>query len=227
MNIIEIKNLTKSFLQGSNKINILNELNLVVPAASKVGIVGQSGSGKSTFLSLMSGLDKPDQGEILVNNCDITKMSEEELTEFRAKNLSIVFQQYHLVAHLTALENVMLPLEILDHDLSKKNIKDKAIELLKEVGLEKRLSHFPSQLSGGESQRVAIARALITTPKVILADEPSGNLDLETGTKVMNLFMSIIDKYQITTLLVTHNPELASLCQSVYKLNHGKFEKLK
>ncbi|MCK6597955.1 MAG: ATP-binding cassette domain-containing protein, partial [Bdellovibrionaceae bacterium] len=166
-------------------------------------------------------------GQILVNNNDITKMSEEALTEFRAKNLSIVFQQYHLVAHLTALENVMLPLEILDHNLSKKSIKYKAIELLNEVGLEKRLSHFPSQLSGGESQRVAIARALITTPKVILADEPSGNLDLETGTRVMNLFMTIIDKYQITTLLVTHNPELASLCQSVYKLNHGKFEKIK
>lgn len=223
--MIHVENLNKSFEQNQNQISILKNLSLDVEAGEIIGLVGQSGSGKTTFLTLMSGLEKPDQGKIIVNSIDIVKLSEEELTQFRAKNISIVFQQYHLIAHLTALENVMLPLEVLG--IHHKEAMDKALSLLKEVGLENRVDHFPSQLSGGESQRVAIARALVTTPKVIYADEPSGNLDQETGAKVMSLFMDIVKKYHITTLLVTHNLELAGLCQKVFKLQNGHFEKLK
>lgn len=223
--MINVENINKSFEQNQNQISILKNLNLIVEPGEIIGIVGQSGSGKTTFLTLMSGLEKPDQGRIVVNNTDIVKLSEEELTHFRANNISIVFQQYHLISHLTALENVMLPLEVLG--VSSNEATEKAMTLLKEVGLESRVDHFPSQLSGGESQRVAIARALVTTPKVIYADEPSGNLDQETGAKVMSLFMNIVKKYQITTLLVTHNLELAGLCQKVYKLQNGHFEKIK
>lgn len=223
--MITVSHLTKSFIQNQNTISILKDLVLNVPSGEKVGILGQSGSGKTTFLSLMAGLEKPDSGEIQIGGTNIVNLSEDQLTQFRAQNISIVFQQYHLISHLTALENVMLPLEVLG---TKESIaKEQAEKLLIEVGLEKRMDHFPSQLSGGESQRVAIARALITTPKVIFADEPSGNLDQETGAKVMNLFMDIVEKYKITTLLVTHNHELANLCHKVYRLNQGKFETIK
>jgi putative ABC transport system ATP-binding protein len=223
--MITVENLNKSFFQNQNQISILKNLSLQVNAGEVIGLVGQSGSGKTTFLTLMSGLEKPDTGKILVNDTDLVKLSEEQLTQFRAKNISIVFQQYHLISHLTALENVMLPLEVMG--ISQQEAKERALNLLNEVGLANRVEHFPSQLSGGESQRVAIARALVTTPKVIYADEPSGNLDQETGAKVMSLFMSIVKKYQITTLLVTHNLELAGLCQKVYKLQNGHFEKIK
>lgn len=222
--MIQVENLKKSFKQSENVIDILKNLNLSVKKGEKVGILGQSGSGKSTFLSLMSGLDSPDSGDILINGISTTKLSEKEWTQFRAKNISIVFQQYHLVGHLTALENVMLPLEIIG--MSEKEAHGKALTLLGEVGLDTRAHHFPYQLSGGESQRVAIARALITTPNLLLADEPSGNLDQETGNKVMSLFFDITGKYQTTTLLVTHNEQLASRCDVVYRLSQGRFEKL-
>lgn len=223
--MIKVEHLNKSFLQNQNSIPILKDLSLFVNAGDIVSIVGQSGSGKTTFLTLMSGLERPDTGSIEVNGTDLVRLSEEELTTFRSQNISIVFQQYHLISHLTALENVMLPLEVMKID--SKTAKEKAMTLLCEVGLEKRVDHFPSQLSGGESQRVAIARSLVTTPKVIYADEPSGNLDQETGAKVMNLFMNVVQKYKITTLLVTHNMELAGLCQKVFKLQQGHFERIK
>lgn len=221
--MILVENLKKSFKQSDNNIEILKNLNLTVNKGDKVGILGQSGSGKSTFLSLMSGLDSPDSGDIFINGVSTTKLNEKEWTKFRAKNISIVFQQYHLVAHLTALENVMLPLEILGE--SENEAHSRAMTLLDEVGLKNRANHFPHQLSGGESQRVAIARALITRPNLLLADEPSGNLDQETGQKVMSLFFDITSKYQTTTLLVTHNEQLAARCNVVYRLIHGRFEK--
>ncbi len=222
--MIQVENLKKSFKQTENAIEILKNLNLNVKKGEKVGILGQSGSGKSTFLSLMSGLDSPDSGDIIINGVSTTKLTEKEWTQFRAKNISIVFQQYHLIGHLTALENVMLPLEILGE--SEKTATERATTLLDEVGLKTRATHFPSQLSGGESQRVAIARALITRPNLLLADEPSGNLDQETGQKVMSLFFDITAKYQTTTLLVTHNEQLAARCDVIYRLTQGRFEKL-
>lgn len=214
---IEIQNLQKNFYQGETKIEVLKNVSAKVQKGEIVAIVGESGSGKSTMLSLLSGLDRADGGAIIVDNTDMTKLSEKEMTGFRAANISIVFQQYHLLSHLTALENVMLPAEI----LGQKNIKEDAIKLLTDMNLSHRLNHFPSQLSGGESQRVAIARALITKPHLLLADEPSGNLDTKTGDSVMSSFFEIIKKHNITTLLVTHSEILAQKCQRILKLVNG------
>jgi putative ABC transport system ATP-binding protein len=215
---ISVENLNKSFFQGVEKIQVIQNLNLKIDKPEVVAVIGQSGSGKSTFLSLLSGLDRADSGKVFIAGKDISVMSEESLTQFRAEHVSLVFQQYHLVQHLTALENVLLPLEI-----QGKPIDLKAAEtLLEQVGLQNRKNHFPSQLSGGESQRVAIARALIVKPSVLLADEPSGNLDVATGSSVMDLFLDVVKKNKITTIVVTHNPELAKRCDRVFELIQGQ-----
>jgi putative ABC transport system ATP-binding protein len=180
-------------------------------------IVGQSGSGKSTLLSILAGLERADTGDISVDKINLTPLTEQELTLFRAQNIAIVFQQYHLISHLTALENVMLALEI----LKMANAKERAEEVLKELGLGHRLNHFPSQLSGGECQRVAIARALVVKPKILLADEPSGNLDTHTGDKVMDVFFDVVRKQKITTILVTHSEALAQRCGRRLRLEEG------
>lgn len=214
---VEIQNLQKNFYQGDTNIEVLKNVSAKVNKGEIVAIVGESGSGKSTLLSLLSGLDRANSGSIIVDNTDMTKLSEKEMTGFRAQNISIVFQQYHLLSHLTALENVMLPAEI----LGLKNIKEDAKKLLSDMNLSHRLNHFPTQLSGGESQRVAIARALITKPNLLLADEPSGNLDTKTGDSVMNSFFEIVKKHQITTLLVTHSESLAGRCERILRLENG------
>lgn len=216
---IRIQNLAKTFVQSTVKIEVLRNLNLEIQKQQKVAILGQSGSGKSTFLSLMAGLERPDFGSIFIDNTDLAALGEKERTQFRAKNISIVFQQYHLVSHLTALENIMLPLEILKHE----NAHARAMALLEEMNLSHRISHFPHQLSGGECQRVAIARALVVEPSLILADEPSGNLDLETGDKVMDVFFEITNKHKSTVLLVTHSPALAQRCDRMVYLKNGIF----
>jgi putative ABC transport system ATP-binding protein len=214
---LEIKNLKKSFQQGGAQIQILKGLNASIAEGEMVAVVGRSGSGKSTLLSLLAGLEKPEEGEIKIHLHNMTNMSEAQLTRFRAENLGFVFQQYHLISHLTALENVMLPLEI----LKKERAQELSEKLLTELGLGHRLSHFPHQLSGGECQRVAIARALITEPKVLLADEPSGNLDSETGDTVMELFFELVKRKNITTILVTHSETLANKCQRKLRLQNG------
>lgn len=214
---IEIQGLQKNFFQGDTKIEVLKNATVKINKGEIVAIVGESGSGKSTLLSLLSGLDRADSGSIIVDNTDMTTLTEKAMTGFRAQNISIVFQQYHLLSHLTALENVMLPAEI----LGRKNIKEDAKKLLSDMNLDHRLNHFPTQLSGGESQRVAIARALITKPNLLLADEPSGNLDTKTGDSVMNSFFDIVKKHQITTLLVTHSEALAQRCQRILRLENG------
>lgn len=213
-----IKNLSKSFNQGVERVPVLNGVNVEIKNGDMVAIVGQSGSGKSTLLSLLAGLDRADAGEISIDGTDITQLTESELTQFRGANIGIVFQQYHLVAHLTALENVMLPMEILRKD----NAREQAVSILKEMGLDHRLNQFPSRMSGGECQRVAIARALAVHPKIILADEPSGNLDIHTGDRVMDIFFDITQRYQITTILVTHSESLAKRCQRVLRLSEGR-----
>lgn len=215
---ISVSDLNKSFFQGTEKIQVIHHLQLDVRPSEVIAVIGQSGSGKSTFLSLLSGLDRPDSGKITIAQQDITGMSEEVLTQFRAEHISLVFQQYHLVQHLTALENVLLPLEIQGKEIDMKAAED----LLSQVGLKDRKNHFPSQLSGGESQRVAIARALIVKPSVLLADEPSGNLDVATGASVMDLFLDVVKQNHITTIVVTHNPELARRCGRVYELRQGQ-----
>lgn len=213
-----LKDLKKGFLQGDAQIQVLKGLNVQVEPGQVVSIVGQSGSGKSTLLSILAGLERADSGAILVDNVDLTPMTEQELTLFRAQNIAIVFQQYHLMSHLTAVENVMLGLEI----LKMEKPRERAEEALIELGLGHRLHHFPSQLSGGECQRVAIARALVVKPKILLADEPSGNLDIHTGDKVMDVFFDIVKKHNITTLLVTHSEQLAKRCQRILRLNEGQ-----
>lgn len=213
-----IKNLQKSFNQGEDRVAVLNGLNTDIKNGEIVAIVGQSGSGKSTLLSLLAGLDQADTGDVVVDGVNISTMTEKQVTDFRGQNIGIVFQQYHLVSHLTALENVMLPMEILGKADAEKN----ALELLKEMGLEHRLHQFPSRMSGGECQRVAIARALAVRPKILLADEPSGNLDIHTGEKVMEIFFNAAKKYQITTILVTHSEALAKRCQRTLRLSEGR-----
>ena len=215
-----LKDVQKSFQQGETEIQVLKSLNATIEPGQVVSIIGQSGSGKSTLLSLLAGLEKADRGQILVDGVDLVPLSEGEMTKFRASHIAIVFQQYHLISHLTALENVMLALEILKIE----NPEEKAQEALKELGLGHRLHHFPSQLSGGESQRVAIARALVVKPKILLADEPSGNLDTHTGEKVMDVFFDVIRKHGITTLLVTHSESLAQKCQRVLRLDEGQLK---
>lgn len=218
--MIQIENISKSYqLMSSNgdKMKILNGLNLTVQTGESVAIVGSSGSGKSTLLGLISGLDQPDEGEIFIQNQSLQKISGTELTKFRASHIGVVFQQYYLVNHLTAYENVALPLEILNKSVNKEEI----FNLLKQVGLDHRIHHKPTELSGGESQRLALARALVIRPSLLLADEPSGSLDSETGEKVMNLFFNQIKNHKTTTILVTHDMELAKKCDKVYKLSGG------
>lgn len=214
-----IEDLRKVYQQGDEKIEVLKGLSAQIQPGEIVAVVGRSGSGKSTLLSLLAGLEYADAGRILVDGTDLCRLGEKELTDFRAKHISIVFQQYHLISHLTALENVMLPLEILHRPDADK----KARALLEELGLGHRLDHQPSKLSGGECQRVAIARALIVEPQILLADEPSGNLDVETGDKVMDLFFDVIRRHKTTTLLVTHSDTLAARCQRELRLDHGRF----
>lgn len=213
-----LQDVRKSFYQGDTEIAVLKGLNVDIEPGEIVSIVGQSGSGKSTLLSILAGLERADNGKIIVDKIDLVPLSEKEMTLFRAQNISIVFQQYHLIAHLTALENVMLALEI----LKMENPKERAEEALRELGLSHRLNHFPNQLSGGECQRVAIARALVVKPKILLADEPSGNLDIHTGEKVMDVFFDVIRKYKITTILVTHSEVLAKKCDRILHLEDGQ-----
>jgi putative ABC transport system ATP-binding protein len=179
--------------------------------------VGKSGSGKSTLLSLMAGLDQVDSGEIWIQEKCINKLSEKDLTLFRAQNIGIVFQQFHLVSTLSALENVLLPLNILKNP----HALEIATKLIDQVGLSHRSHHLPSELSGGESQRVAIARALSTSPAILFADEPSGNLDEETGVKVMDLLFEMVKQTKTTLILVTHDRDLAKKCSRMILLEHG------
>jgi putative ABC transport system ATP-binding protein len=214
---LTVSHIKKSFYQGQDQIQVLQDVSFELPEGKLISIIGQSGSGKSTLLSLLAGLESADSGSINLTQQNLSKMNEKQRTQFRAKNISIVFQQYHLMPHLTALENVMLPLEI----LKKENAKSQALAMLTELGLDHRANHLPSQMSGGECQRVAIARALVVRPKLLLADEPSGNLDVKTGDKVMDVFFKVVKKFNITTVLVTHSPELAARCDSTWQLESG------
>jgi len=179
--------------------------------------MGKSGSGKSTLLSLVSGIIKADDGDISLDSVSYRDLQESELNDFRATNIGFVFQNFHLVSYLNALENVMIPAKV----CHTHKPKEKAIELLKSVGLGHRLDHLPSELSGGEKQRVAIARALIHNPKIILADEPSGNLDEETGNVVMDMLFELIKKNNTTLILVTHSKDVAERCEKTYELISG------
>jgi putative ABC transport system ATP-binding protein len=215
---LKIEHLSKSFTQGPSLITALDNVSFTVQSGESLAIIGPSGSGKTTLLTLMAGLESPSEGHIYFADEDITLLSEKERTEFRAKNIGIVFQQFHLMPHLTALENVSLPLEI----NGATQVREKAFEALKKVGLENRVDHSPRQLSGGECQRVAMARAIVHKPPFIFADEPSGNLDTENGEKVMNLLFDLIAKEKTTLVLITHDLDLAARCHRQIHLHGGR-----
>ena len=219
--LLEINQLYKSFPQADHgQIDVLKNINLEIHEGETVAVVGQSGSGKSTLLSLMAGLDRQTTGSLRLRDKEISEMSEVKLTQFRAENIGIIFQQFYLMPHLTALENVSLPLEMFGYE----DYLNRAKEALQQVGLSDREQHFPHQLSGGESQRVAIARAVVARPSILLADEPTGNLDNETGVQVANLLFDLVKTTGMTMLLVTHNTEMAKRCSRQMTLQFGTFK---
>lgn len=217
---IEITNLHKSFRDGEGKIlRILKGVELNIEKGSTVSIVGASGTGKSTFLNLLGALDHADEGTITVENHDLSKMGRDEAAEFRNREVSFIFQFHHLLHDFTALENVMIPLRI--RNQSEKKMREQATQLLTDVGLADRLKHKPFQLSGGEQQRVAIARALANSPKIILADEPTGNLDEDTGQAILKLLLQLNERYGITLIIITHNSVLAKNMERQYRMADG------
>ena len=219
--LLEINQLYKSFPQADHgQIDVLKNINLEINEGETVAVVGQSGSGKSTLLSLMAGLDRQTTGSLRLRDKEISEMSEVKLTQFRAENIGIIFQQFYLMPHLTALENVSLPLEMFGYE----DYLNRAKKALEQVGLSDREQHFPHQLSGGESQRVAIARAVVARPSILLADEPTGNLDNETGVQVANLLFDLVKTTGMTMLLVTHNTEMAKRCSRQLTLQFGTFQ---
>ena len=218
--LLKVHQIHKSYQQGKHRVEVLQNLSMKANTGEKVAILGPSGCGKSTLLSLLAGLDKPDRGTVEIDGHDLAKMSEDERSIIRSQKLGIVFQQYHLMRNLTAVENVGLPLEL----LGSLDFRERASHAINEVGLSKRSGHFPSELSGGECQRVAIARALINRPALVLADEPSGNLDQKTGEEIMDLLFRLCQDHKITLLLVTHNQELARRCDRALLLNDGALQ---
>jgi putative ABC transport system ATP-binding protein len=217
MQTLKVKSLRKSFHQGETEIRVIHDLSLEIEKGETLAILGKSGSGKSTLLSLLSGLDSPDSGEVFLEGVDIAHLPEEALRKIRNEKIGIVFQQFHLFPELTALENTAIPLEL----RKDPEAISRAKAALTSVGLEHRFDHTPDRLSGGEKQRVAIARAIVTEPAVILADEPSGNLDSKTGEEVMNLFFDRVRERGMTLILVTHDESLAARCNRRVTLENG------
>lgn len=207
-NIITISNLEKIYSGVGENLRILHDLSITVREGERLIILGESGSGKSTLLNIIGGLDSATSGSVQVGDYDILSLDEKKLSNYRADFLGFIFQFHYLLKDFTALENVFLPLYM--SGVAKKKAEARALDLLHEVGLEKRIHHLPSQLSGGERQRVAVARALVTDPALILADEPTGNLDPENASHVSNLLFSMTEKYNKTLVMVTHQESLAA-----------------
>jgi putative ABC transport system ATP-binding protein len=216
--MIELRGVSKTVPSGSGTLTILHPLDLVVPARQVMAITGPSGSGKSTLLGLIAGLDSPTTGRISIEGTDITSLGEDALARLRGKRIGFVFQFFHLIPSLTALENVLIPMEI----AGAVGARSRAEALLAEVGLSERGHHYPSQLSGGEQQRVAIARALANDPPLLLADEPTGNLDSATGRQVIELLLEVNRSRGTTLVLVTHDPELAAVADASIGLRDGR-----
>jgi len=218
--MIAVRNLTMRLTAGGHGITILDGVTLQIPEKQMVAIVGPSGSGKSTLLGLIAGLDKPTSGSIKLGGIEITTMPESQMARYRRQKIGYIFQSFHLIPTLTALENVAVPLE-LNGDL---DANKRAAELLAAVGLQDRQSHYPVQLSGGEQQRVAVARAFACRPPILLADEPTGNLDSATGRQVIDLLLSLNRDHGSTLVLVTHDPDLASCAERIISLRDGRIE---
>lgn len=216
--MIELRAVSKTVTSGGHPLTILHPLDLFVPSGQFLAIAGPSGSGKSTLLGLLAGLDEPTSGEIVIDGTDITKLGEDALARLRGEKIGFVFQFFHLVPSLTAFENIAVPMEI----AGRRHAAARAKQLLGEVGLEDRGHHYPSQLSGGEQQRVALARALANDPPIILADEPTGNLDSTTGRLIMDLLLGVQRARGATLVLVTHDAELAGLADVKLMLRDGR-----
>jgi putative ABC transport system ATP-binding protein len=218
--MITIAHLTMLLAGGGRTVTILDNISLEIPDKQRVAIVGPSGSGKSTLLGLMAGLDRPTSGSVILDGIDVTAMPESALARYRREKIGYIFQSFHLIPTLTALENVAVPLELGgDPEASRR-----ALELLEAVGLQTRLRHYPVQLSGGEQQRVAVARAFACRPPILLADEPTGNLDSATGRQVIDLILDLHRDYGTTLVLVTHDPALATRMERVIALRDGRIE---
>jgi len=216
MPFLEASNLSKTYRNAEVPVAVFEQMSIEVERGEMLAIVGPSGIGKSTLLHLLGGLDRPDTGTIRVEGRDVSSLSNDELARFRNRNVGFVFQFHHLLPEFTAQENVAMPGWI--GRIPRDEALRKATSLLKELGLDARARHFPNQLSGGEQQRVAIARALLTDPLLFLADEPTGNLDLETSERVFELMRECHTKRGLTSVIVTHNPELAARCDRTYEM---------
>jgi putative ABC transport system ATP-binding protein len=216
--VIELHGVSKTVQSGSQPLTILHPLDYTIASGEFVAIVGPSGSGKSTLLGLLAGLDAPTTGRILIDGTDITTLGEDRLAKLRGEKIGFVFQFFHLVPSLTAFENIMVPMEI----AGRREAVPRARQLLAEVGLSDRGHHYPSQLSGGEQQRVAIARALANDPPIVLADEPTGNLDSTTGMHILDLLLAVRRARQTTLILVTHDAALAALADTRLTLRDGR-----
>jgi putative ABC transport system ATP-binding protein len=216
--ILEVKNITKEVNSPEGALTIVKDVNLSIEPGELVSLVGPSGSGKTTLLAIMAGLDLPSAGSITLLGSEITLLDEDQRAQIRGRDVGFVFQSFHLMPKLSALDNVMLPLEISGIE----EAQSKAKEALISVGLEKRAQHFPTQLSGGEKQRVAIARAMVNKPKILFADEPTGNLDTKSSSAITDLLFSVNDLMQTTLVLVTHDLALAEKCSKVYELSEGE-----
>jgi putative ABC transport system ATP-binding protein len=229
--IIQLQNVWKTYLLGKVKLEALKGISLEIPQGGFVSIMGPSGSGKSTLLNMIGCLDAPSAGKVFLKGKDVSELSEDELSQLRGRTIGFIFQTFNLMAHLNAVENVMLPMVF--QGKSSKSRMRRAKHLLKEVGLEERLEHQPDELSGGERQRVAIARAFANDPELVIADEPTGNLDSVTGTKIMKLLKKLHKKEKKTIVVVTHDPNIAEYSEEIVNIkdgclveNHKKAEKV-
>lgn len=216
--MIELYKISKTVPSGGDKLTILDAVDLVIPDGEFVSVTGPSGSGKSTLLGLIAGLDAPTEGRILIDGDEIVEINEDKLAELRGRKIGFVFQSFHLIPSLTALENVLVPMEI----VGVRDAGKRARQLLEDVGLTSRAHHYPSQLSGGEQQRVAIARAFANNPSILLADEPTGNLDSRSGRHVFDLMVEMNRRRGATLVLVTHDAELAALADRRIRLRDGR-----
>ena len=218
--MITLSHLTMRLAGGGRLVTILDDISFVIPDKQRVAIVGPSGSGKSTLLGLIAGLDRPTSGSITLDGQEIATMGEGDLARYRRDHIGYIFQSFHLIPTLTALENVSVPLEL----TGASSVHHRATELLQSVGLGSRLHHYPVQLSGGEQQRVAVARAFACRPPILLADEPTGNLDSTTGQQIMDLLFSLHRDYGPTLVLVTHDQSMASSMERIIALRDGRIE---
>ena len=216
--MIELLNVTKTVRSGAEDLTILDNVSLTIPDGEFVAITGASGSGKSTMLGLIAGLDAPSSGGILIDGANVTEMSEDALATLRSEKIGFVFQSFHLIPSLTAFENVLIPMEI----VGMKDARRRADELLSQVDLSQRGHHYPTELSGGEQQRIAIARAFANQPKILLADEPTGNLDSKNGAHIFELMTELHRRNHVTLVLVTHDQHLAEMAQRQVVLKDGR-----